>query len=114
MHTKLGGITPVRNGKNAETRTLRNSSSMNQTVLATKNLKMTELLVISPYFCMFYILYAIRNTLYATRYMRIEFYPPELARRRRGGIKNRATIYAKQSQFTKYSNEPKPGFNRGL
>jgi len=52
----------------AENRTQRNSSSTNQTVLATKNLKMTELLVISPYFCMFYILYAIRNTLYATRY----------------------------------------------
>jgi hypothetical protein len=34
---------------------------------------MTELLVISPYFCMFYILYAIRNTLYATRYTRIEY-----------------------------------------
>jgi len=61
-------MTPVRNGKLAETRTLRNSSSTNQTVLATKNLKMTELLVISPYFYMFYILYAIRNTLYATRY----------------------------------------------
>jgi len=52
---------------------------------------MTKLLITSPYACMFYTLYAILNTLYAKRYTRIEFYPPELARRRRGGIQNRAS-----------------------
>jgi len=64
---------PARSGKLAESRTQRNSSSTNQAILATKNLKMTELLIISPYSCMFYTLYAIRNTLYATRYTRIEY-----------------------------------------
>jgi len=39
---QLGGMTPVRNGKNAENRTLRNSSSTNQTVLATKKFRMTK------------------------------------------------------------------------
>jgi len=41
---------------------------MNQTVLTTKNLRMTELLIISPYSCMFYNLYAIRNTKHAIRH----------------------------------------------
>jgi len=35
-------MTPVRNGKNAENRTLRNSSSTNQTVLATKKFRMAK------------------------------------------------------------------------
>jgi len=35
-------MTPVRNGKNAENRTLRNSSSANQTVLATKKFRMAK------------------------------------------------------------------------
>jgi len=33
---------PARNGKNAENRTLRNSSSTNQTVLTTKKFRMTK------------------------------------------------------------------------
>jgi len=64
---------PARSGKLAENRTQRNRSSMNQTVLAIKKFRMTKLLIISPYACSFYTLYAIRNTLYATRYTRIEY-----------------------------------------
>jgi hypothetical protein len=42
MHVQSEGITPVRNGKNAETRTHWDSSSMNQTILTTKRFRMIK------------------------------------------------------------------------
>ena len=42
MHIQLDGIAPVRNGKNAETRTHWDSSFMNQTILTTKRFRMIK------------------------------------------------------------------------